>query len=197
MSFEEYLKEQGFKPDTIYQHRKYASCFLAWLSIENVSLVQVSYNDILDYADHQKKENNSVNLINRMLLTIRYYFTYLQKEDQLNHNPAAGISLKGSIRTVPGDLLEKAELEHLYADESIQRQLKTALSGLQEVVIAATQNGIAIPAYGSVLTYFNSMRTGRMPSNLIQAQRDFFGAHTFERTDEEGTFHAIWNSITL
>jgi 6-phosphogluconate dehydrogenase len=92
---------------------------------------------------------------------------------------------------------KNADLEHLYADESIQKQLKGALAGLQQIVIAATQNGIAIPAYGSALTYFNSLRTGRMPSNLIQAQRDFFGAHTFERIDEEGTFHAIWNSITL
>ncbi|PTS96757.1 hypothetical protein DBR11_18650 [Pedobacter sp. HMWF019] len=119
-SFEEYLKEQGFKPDTIYQHRKYVSYFMAWLAIENVSLLQVGYHDILDYADHQKKENDSVNLVNRMLLAIRYYFTYLQKEDQLNHNPAAGISLKGSIRTVPNDLLEKAELEHLYESYEIK-----------------------------------------------------------------------------
>lgn len=93
---------------------------MAWLAIENVILVQVSYNDILDYADHQKKENNSVNLVNRMLLAIRYYFTWLQKEDQINHNPAAGISLKGSIRIVPNDLLEKAELEHLYESYEIK-----------------------------------------------------------------------------
>jgi len=120
MSFEDYLRELGLKPDTIYQHRKYVSYFLAWLAIENVILVQVSYNDILDYADHQKKENNSVNLVNRMLLAIRYYFTWLQKEDQINHNPAAGISLKGSVRTVPNDLLEKAELEHLYEGYEIK-----------------------------------------------------------------------------
>jgi len=61
-----------------------------------------------------------------MLLAVRYYFTYLQKEDKITHNPAAGISLKGVIRTVPKDLLEKAELEALYesyvvSDERSQR----------------------------------------------------------------------------
>src|SRR5690606_23710996 len=65
---------------------------------------------------------------------------------------------------------KNADLEHLYTDENIGRQLKDTLSDLQDVVITATKNGIAIPAYSSVLTYFNSMRTARMPSNLIQAQ---------------------------
>lgn len=90
-----------------------------------------------------------------------------------------------------------SDLEHLFEDTNIQKQLKDALPGLKKVVITASQTGIAIPAFGSALTYFDSLRTERMPSNLIQAQRDFFGAHTFERTDAEGIFHAIWNSTTL
>ncbi|MNL57635.1 6-phosphogluconate dehydrogenase, NADP(+)-dependent, decarboxylating [compost metagenome] len=88
-------------------------------------------------------------------------------------------------------------LEHLYADESIQQQLKDILPGTRKVVGNAIQNGFAIPALASALTYFDSLRTANSALNLTQAQRDFFGAHTFERTDEEGIFHADWNSNNL
>ena len=49
--------------------------------------------------------------------------------------------------------------------------------------------------FASSISYFDSLTTAEMPSNLIQAQRDFFGAHTFERNDEEGVFHADWNEV--
>lgn len=85
-------------------------------------------------------------------------------------------------------------LPHLYSDESIQSQLKDILPGTRAVVIAAISSGIAIPCYASALTYYDSFRTANSPLNLTQAQRDFFGAHTFERIDEDGIFHADWNT---
>jgi 6-phosphogluconate dehydrogenase len=91
----------------------------------------------------------------------------------------------------------KPDLEHLFLDENIQGKLKDAVQGLRNIVHTATDNGIPVSGYASSLTYFDSLKTKRLPSNLIQAQRDFFGAHTFERTDEEGIFHAIWNPTTL
>jgi integrase/recombinase XerD len=113
-SFETYLKEEGFKPETVYQHRKYASYFLSWLAETSLALEQITYTEILDFADKLKQEGKNINLINRMMLALRYYFTYLQHEGQISCNPAAGISLKGAIRTVPHDLLSKEELEALY-----------------------------------------------------------------------------------
>lgn len=120
-SFETYLKENGFKPETVYQHRKYAGYFLAWLTDASLTLEQVTYTDILDFADHLKQDDRpagqagkGVNLINRVMLAIRYYYTWLQHEGHTSHNPAAGIRLKGAIRTVPHDLLSKEELEALY-----------------------------------------------------------------------------------
>jgi integrase/recombinase XerD len=118
--FEDYLQETGFKPQTVYQHRKYASYFLAWIAEQRLALEQVTYTEILDFADHLKKDNKNINLINRMMLAVRYYFTYLQNERQISYNPAAGISLKGTIRTVPHDLLEKADLETLYHNYEIK-----------------------------------------------------------------------------
>ena len=72
--------------------------------------------------------------------------------------------------------------------------LKTALSSWRRVVAAAVGAGIPTPAYASALAYFDGMRSGRLPANLIQAQRDYFGAHTFERVDQpRGTFfHHEW-----
>jgi 6-phosphogluconate dehydrogenase len=90
----------------------------------------------------------------------------------------------------------KPDLEHLFLEGSIQEKLKGSIGGMRKVVAAATEKGIAVSAFASALTYFDSLRTKRLPSNLTQAQRDFFGAHTFERTDEEGIFHANWNPIS-
>ena len=62
----------------------------------------------------------------------------------------------------------------------------------REVIIEAARSGIAVPAFSSSLDYFDSYRRDRLPQNLTQAQRDYFGAHTYERTDKPGTFHTEW-----
>jgi 6-phosphogluconate dehydrogenase len=54
---------------------------------------------------------------------------------------------------------------------------------------------VAIPALSSALAYFDGYRSARLPANLIQAQRDYFGAHTYERVDREGSFHTEWTAI--
>ncbi|WRS28929.1 decarboxylating NADP(+)-dependent phosphogluconate dehydrogenase [Oscillospiraceae bacterium MB08-C2-2] len=62
----------------------------------------------------------------------------------------------------------------------------------RKVICLAAQNGLAVPAFMSALGYFDSYRTARLPHNLLQAQRDYFGAHTFERVDGPGAFHYNW-----
>jgi integrase/recombinase XerD len=113
-SFEDYLKEQGFKDNTIKQHRNYASYFLAYLAEVSLSLDQVTHTEILDFADQLRAEDRSINLINRMMLALRYYFSYLEDEGKVNSNPAIAISLRGSVRSLPANLLSKEELEQLY-----------------------------------------------------------------------------------
>ncbi|CAN0627330.1 6-phosphogluconate dehydrogenase, decarboxylating [Burkholderia multivorans] len=66
-------------------------------------------------------------------------------------------------------------------------------ASLRDVVIAAVKAGVPVPAFASAVAYFDSYRSARLPANLVQAQRDFFGAHTFERTDQPGSFHANWS----
>lgn len=66
-------------------------------------------------------------------------------------------------------------------------------SALRETLVMAIQAGIPVPAFFSALAYFDSYRTETLPANLLQAQRDYFGAHTYRRTDQEGVFHTDWS----
>jgi 6-phosphogluconate dehydrogenase len=72
--------------------------------------------------------------------------------------------------------------------------VRKAQGGWRRVIIAATKLGIPVPAFSSALAYFDSYRSERLPANLLQAQRDYFGAHTFERLDKERGefFHHQW-----
>lgn len=88
---------------------------------------------------------------------------------------------------------ENRKLEHLLLDEAVQVKVKKSLPGIRTVVSEATQFGLALPAYAASLSYFDAFRSESMPSNLIQAQRDFFGAHTYELIGKEGFFHTEWN----
>ena len=60
------------------------------------------------------------------------------------------------------------------------------------MVSIAIKHGVAVPAFSASLAYFDSYRSARLPANLLQAQRDFFGAHTYERIDKPGVFHTEW-----
>jgi 6-phosphogluconate dehydrogenase len=62
----------------------------------------------------------------------------------------------------------------------------------RRVIVAAVDAGIAVPAFTSSLAYYDGYRRERGPANLLQAQRDFFGAHTYRRLDREGVFHTRW-----
>ncbi len=72
--------------------------------------------------------------------------------------------------------------------------IKTHGDGLRRVVATALNHGLPVPALSAALTYFDIMRTGRSTANMIQAQRDFFGAHSFERVDSDGAHHGPWGS---
>ncbi|WP_266156501.1 NADP-dependent phosphogluconate dehydrogenase [Dyella silvatica] len=64
---------------------------------------------------------------------------------------------------------------------------------LRDVVSGAVQAGVPVPCFASAIAYYDSYRAERLPANLLQAQRDYFGAHTFERIDQPGSFHADWS----
>jgi 6-phosphogluconate dehydrogenase len=74
--------------------------------------------------------------------------------------------------------------------------LNRTQSNWRIAVTTAIENGIAVPGFSAALAYFDSYRTASLPANLLQAQRDYFGAHTYERTDKPAgqTFHYDWLS---
>ncbi|MDT0123832.1 NADP-dependent phosphogluconate dehydrogenase [Paenibacillus sp. RRE4] len=85
-----------------------------------------------------------------------------------------------------------AALKNLLLDPYFQNIVETYQDAWREVVAVAVKQGIPVPGFSSALSYYDSYRTERLPANLLQAQRDYFGAHTFKRVDKEGSFHHNW-----
>lgn len=89
---------------------------------------------------------------------------------------------------------ENPKLPNLLVDKFFAEQLNQRTHAWRRIVARCITSGIACPSLCSSLTYFDTYRRGRLPANLTQAQRDFFGGHTYERTDMEGRFHTAWTA---
>jgi 6-phosphogluconate dehydrogenase len=86
-----------------------------------------------------------------------------------------------------------AHLPLLLADEYFTGAVGNGVEAWRRIVAGAALHGVPTPAFSSSLAYYDGVRAERLPAALIQAQRDFFGAHTYRRTDREGTFHTEWS----
>jgi len=86
-----------------------------------------------------------------------------------------------------------ADLESLLVDPSFAAEMTSSLKAWRRVVSQAALAGIPVPAFSSSLSYYDALRAERLPAALIQGQRDFFGAHTYQRVDMPGTFHTLWS----
>ncbi|EDX86894.1 6-phosphogluconate dehydrogenase, decarboxylating [Synechococcus sp. PCC 7335] len=87
---------------------------------------------------------------------------------------------------------QDAKLPNLLLAPEFKQTILDRQDAWREVVATAAKVGIPVPAFSASLDYFDSYRRGRLPQNLTQAQRDYFGAHTYQRTDKEGIFHTEW-----
>ncbi|WP_280245244.1 NADP-dependent phosphogluconate dehydrogenase [Nocardia abscessus] len=88
---------------------------------------------------------------------------------------------------------ENPALPSLILAPYFREAIETAIDSWRRVVSTATLLGIPVPAFASSLSYYDALRADRLPAALTQAQRDFFGAHTYERVDAEGKFHTLWS----
>ncbi|MCF6776570.1 decarboxylating NADP(+)-dependent phosphogluconate dehydrogenase [Thiotrichales bacterium 19X7-9] len=119
---------------------------------------------------------------------------------KLNYGGIALMWREGCIiRSVFLEHIKKAydknpQLENLLFDDYFKAILTKELKHIRQVAAAAIQSGIATPAMTSAISFFDGFITGRLPANLLQAQRDYFGAHTYERTDKQRGefFHTDW-----
>jgi len=87
---------------------------------------------------------------------------------------------------------ENPDLQNLMLAPYFKQSIESCQNAWRSVVSTAALNGIPTPSFSSALAYYDSYRTHTLPANLIQAQRDYFGAHTYERIDREGIFHTVW-----
>ena len=83
-------------------------------------------------------------------------------------------------------------LENLLLDDYFQKAVENAQEKWRAVVAVAAVTGIPVPAFATALAYYDGYRLERLPANLLQAQRDYFGAHTYQRLDRDGVFHTEW-----
>lgn len=101
---------------------------------------------------------------------------------------------------IRAELLEKIrsafaseqDLDNLLLSGGFVEDLNNTQGTVRELIVNSVEQGIPMPAHSTCLAYFDAFRSGRLPTNLIQAQRDHFGSHTYERIDKEGIFHTDW-----
>eukprot|EP00249_Psilotum_nudum_P015152 c25191_g1_i1 orf=311-1771(+) len=106
------------------------------------------------------------------------------------------------IRAIFLDRIKKAYdrnpgLASLLIDPEFSKEIVERQAAWRRVVSLAISGGLSTPGMSASLAYFDTYRRGRLPANLLQAQRDYFGAHTYERVDRHGSFHTEWSKIAM
>ena len=106
----------------------------------------------------------------------------------------AGCIIRAQFLQKITDAFERdPELKNLLLDKYFLYVTESYQEAVREVVVTAVQAGIPVPTFSSALAYYDSYRSEVLPANLIQAQRDYFGAHTYNRVDKPGVFHFEWS----
>ncbi len=96
------------------------------------------------------------------------------------------------LETIRSAFSADPKLEYLLLAPKFADMLNSRAGSLRKAVVSFNENGTPAACFSASLSYFDAFRSERLPANLIQAQRDFFGAHTYQRIDKEGTFHTDW-----
>lgn len=87
---------------------------------------------------------------------------------------------------------QNPDLKNLLLDPYFENIASSYQQSLRKIVSLAVEHGVPVPSFSSAISYYDSYRSERLPANLLQAQRDYFGAHTYKRVDKEGIFHTNW-----
>ncbi|MGN8159015.1 NADP-dependent phosphogluconate dehydrogenase [Salinisphaera sp. RV14] len=117
----------------------------------------------------------------------------------LDYGAIAGIFRAGCIiragflQKITDAYASNPELTNLLLDPYFKDIADRYQDALREVVGTAVKAGVPVPCFASAIAYYDGYRADRLPANLLQSQRDFFGAHTFERVDKDGSFHEQWS----
>jgi 6-phosphogluconate dehydrogenase len=124
------------------------------------------------------------------------HFDYRIRMDEVARIWKAGCIIRaGFLDTIRQAFTRQADLLHLFLDAGFSEDLAAGASMWRTLLQWASEHAIPMPAMSASLAYYDSLTRPRLPANLLQAQRDFFGAHTYERIDRQGTFHTQWPSL--
>jgi integrase/recombinase XerD len=123
MTFTEYLQQKKYTPSTIRTYDRYLETFMQWLTKKELAAETFTYSELLDFMRHLQESGKNKKYIHYQLGIIRHYGHYLIKTKRRTDHPAAGVFIKGIVRTVPADLLSMEEMEELYRQYCIQLQV--------------------------------------------------------------------------
>ena len=192
-------------PQSLITESVYAR-YISAMKDERVAASQVLPNPEFDLGDVDKKE--LVEKIRRALYFSKI-MSYAQGFEQLrvasenynwnlNYGDMAKIWREGCI--IRAQFLQKItdayeknpELKNLMLDDYFKKIVEEYQNDVRDIAALAIKAGVACPGFSSSITYYDQYRSAHLPANIIQAQRDYFGAHTYERTDREGVYHYEW-----
>ena len=192
-------------PQSLITESVYAR-YISAMKDERVAASQVLPNPEFNLGDVNKKE--LVEKIRRALYFSKI-MSYAQGFEQLrvasenydwnlNYGDMAKIWREGCI--IRAQFLQKItdayeknpELKNLMLDDYFKKIVEEYQNDVRDIAALAIKAGVACPGFSSAITYYDQYRSAHLPANIIQAQRDYFGAHTYERTDREGIYHYEW-----
>lgn len=192
-------------PQSLITESVYAR-YISAMKDERVAANQVLPNPEFNLGDVNKKE--LVEKIRRALYFSKI-MSYAQGFEQLrvasenydwnlNYGDMAKIWREGCI--IRAQFLQKItdayeknpELKNLMLDDYFKKIVEEYQNDVRDIAALAIKAGVACPGFSSAITYYDQYRSAHLPANIIQAQRDYFGAHTYERTDREGIYHYEW-----
>jgi len=192
-------------PQSLITESVYAR-YISAMKDERVAASQVLPNPEFDLGDVNKKE--LVEKIRRALYFSKI-INYAQNFEQLrvasenydwnlNYGDMAKIWREGCI--IRAQFLQKItdayeknpELKNLMLDDYFKKIVEEYQNDVRDIAALAIKAGVACQGFSSAITYYDQYRSAHLPANIIQAQRDYFGAHTYERTDREGIYHYEW-----
>lgn len=193
-------------PLTLIGESVFARC-LSSFKDERIAASKVLNYDVPSYSGNKQELINAIKdalYASKIISYAQGYALFREAAKEYNWNlNNSGIALmwrggciirSGFLNKIAEAYDKNPELENLLLDDYFIDQVKKVQKGWRKVVITAVEQGIPTPAISSALAYFDGYRTAVLPANLLQAQRDYFGAHTYERIDKSKGefFHTNW-----
>lgn len=176
---------------TFKSERQKASAILAGTQLQPVKLPS-NFTEKIRQALYFSKIMSYAQGFAQLKAASQYYDWNLQY-GQIAQIWRAGCIIRAQfLKKITSAYQKNPLLDNLLLDDYFKDICKKYQDSAREVVSWAVKSGLPVPALSAAIAYYDSYRTEFLPANLIQAQRDYFGAHTYKRVDEEGIFHYPW-----